>query len=189
MRRREQRKERERQREHQKEQQDKSFEQSLHKHGQQNAGNIDPGFQKFKADLLSELSETGMTDAGINRLSNLMDSVWVKANQTKDDIENFRWWLEYQFMLIENDFPHPDSNMQGPWRAFLADDPTENIYALNTRQKTILEQAKRTLKARITMSKDGFAVKEVGRARSESVVKKQDDEGDDGRRSITSIFD
>lgn len=105
------------------------------------------------SDILKELTETrALPPSSRDILRNLITSDWVLANLQKEDLHELRWELR----LLQKKFfamhPSQDSIMQGDYRAFVYDDPSENLRALSEREKLAAESFFRTVWLRLTRS-------------------------------------
>lgn len=112
---------------------------------------------------------------------------WMLSNLTDAEAHDQRWKFEVLKYKIYGMHPPQESAIQGPIRAFLYDDPQENLYPLTPAERQIIESFVDSLKTIVTQSRDGFERQQINtdirQSRTES-DRIEDDGGGGGRLSI-----
>lgn len=136
--------------------------------------------EEAKARYLEKLSETGMSDAGINMLDNMVDRSMALGNLKDAEVHEIKWRLHTLFIKICSQFPPKESSIQGPVRAFVMDDSGENLNALSDRQRHIIAQMIIGINVFISRSRNGFQQEMMVKSINVSEVMDPDDNDDDG---------
>jgi hypothetical protein len=148
----EQRRERERQREHQSEQQ--RLQQAFNQNGDLDKGWLDEL-------LTTEDLEDELDTYQIRKIRALINKQAVLSKLSKAQVHD-RWYkLEVIKFKILAEFPPEESAIQGRIRAFLKDDPYEELNALTAEERTAIDQIIMTLQNMVTRSSDGFERKQI----------------------------
>jgi len=135
-------------------------------------------FESAKARYLEKLTKTGMTDAGISMLDNMVDRSFVLGNLTDAEVHEIKWRMHTMYLKIQAQFPPRRSDIQGPKRAFLYNDPDENLYALSDQQRHIIAQMIIGIHVYVSRSRDGFQQEMMIKSINVSEVMDPDEEGD-----------
>jgi len=142
--------------------------------------------EKEKAAYLEKLTETGMSDAGINLLDNMLDRSFVLGNITEAEYHDIKWQMHAMYLKIKSNFPKKESCATGDMRAFILDDETEALEPLTGKQKTIIAQMIRGITMLVSRSKGGFQQEML--IKSISVSEVMDESGDDDDGSLLGLF-
>lgn len=125
-------------------------------HSQNMQGDPAEEFANAKAQYLEKLTRTGMGDAGINMLDNMVDRSFVLGNLKDAEVHEIKWRLHTLYLKIKAQFPPQESDVTGPVRAFLYDDADENMDPLSDQQRNIIAQMLIGIHVYISRSRDGF---------------------------------
>lgn len=144
--------ERERQREHQKEQME--LQEAFQREGQVTGSMVEEILD------MDEVKES-LNEFERDKVRGLLNTHLVLANFS--DAEAHDRWLKLEVIKykILGSFPPQESCIQGPVRAFLFDDASENLTALTPEQRNAIEQIIMTLQHMVTRSKGGFERKQL----------------------------
>lgn len=135
-------------------------------------------WSRKKAEYLERLTQTGMSDAGIRMLDNMLDRGWMLGNISEAEHHDIKWWLRCVFIKIRAEFPRADSGVSGDVRAFVLDDRDENLTPLTGQQRIIIGQMVRGLAVLASRSIDGFQQEMLVKSISVSEVVDDDDSED-----------
>lgn len=162
--------EREREREFQREQQflTQAFNQQ---------GELDRGWMREILD--TEDLEKHLQKHTITKIQALLNKDWVLANLTDAETHDRKHKLKVMEIKILGQHPPSESAIVGPVRAFLYDDPTEDLWPLTAQERQTIDQIITTLQNRVTRSRGGFERKQqqTSIARTESERNSSDDNG------------
>lgn len=151
----------EKQRDFQKEQQ--RLQQAFNQNGELSKG--------WMHEILStEDLENKLDEFELDKIRALINKQWMLGNLSEAQTHD-RWYkLEVMKIKIYGEFPPGESAIQGPVRAFLYDDPKEELTALTPEQRNAVDQIILSLQNMVTRSTDGFERKQVNTsiARSET---------------------
>lgn len=136
--------------------------------------------EEAKARYLEKLSETGMSDAGINMLDNMVDRSMALGNLKDAEVHEIKWRLHTLFIKICSQFPPKESSLQGPVRAFVMNDSGENLNALSDRQRHIIAQMIIGITVFISRSRGGFQQEMMVKSINVSEVMDPDESDDEG---------
>ena len=132
-----------------------------------------------KAQYLDRLAATGMTDAGLQILDNMVDKTWILGNLSDAEVHEIKWWMEVMYIKIKSRFPPKDSNIQGPLRAYYYADRDELLWALTDKQKIIISQMLKGIAVYVTRSKQGFQQEQLVKSIDVSEVRNPDEDAQD----------
>lgn len=113
-------------------------------------------FEEQKAVYLEKLMQTEMSDAGINLLDNMVDRSFILGNIDDAEYHDLKWQLHAIYLKIKGVFPPEESEVTGDVRAFVLDDPDENLKPLTGQQRIIIAEMIRGITLLASRSKDGF---------------------------------
>lgn len=133
----------------------------------------------LKEILDTEDLEELLDDYELRKIRGLINRQWVLGKLSEAQVHD-RWYkLEVMKLKIYGEFPPRESSIQGPIRAFLFDDPTENLTALTAEQRNAIDQIIMSLQNMVTRSEDGFERKQMNTryAGTESRDGRDDDGG------------
>jgi len=125
-------------------------------HSQNMQGDPEQQFQNAKAQYLQKLTQTGMGDAGIDMLDNMVDRSFVLGNLKDAEVHEIKWRLHTLYLKIKAQFPPQESDITGAVRAFLYDDTDENLEPLSDQQRNIIAQMLIGIHVFVSRSRDGF---------------------------------
>lgn len=162
---------------------EKQRQHSLHQRNLQSGGSFDG----TKAEYLDRLTQTEQTDAGIQMLDNMLTQDFVLSNLTRAETDEIKWRLHTMFLKIKSEFPPEGSSLQGEYRAFLFDDPAENINSMSGKQEIIISQCLIAITARVARSRDGFQQEQMVKSISVSEVVNPDKDSDSTKRGLFSF--
>ena len=172
-----QQEERERQREFQREQQ--RVQQAFNNQGQLSRGWLQEILDTD--DLESRLQEQMVV-----KIQQMLNRQWILANLTDAETHDRIYKLEVMKLKILGQSPPSESPIQGPIRAHLRNDETENIYSLTAAERNAIDQVIETLKNMVTRSRGGFEREQINTniARTES----QQESKDENSGGLTGLF-
>lgn len=136
--------------------------------------------EEAKARYLEKLSETGMSDAGLSMLDNMVDRSMALGNLKDAEVHEIKWRLHTLFIKICSQFPPKESSIQGPVRAFVMDDAGENVTALSDRQRNIIAQMIIGINVFVSRSRGGFQQEMMVKSINVSEVMDPDSNDEDG---------
>lgn len=115
----------------------------------------------------------------IRKIQGLLNKQWVLSNLTDAETHDRVHWLEVMKYKIYGEHPPPESAIRGPIRAFLYDDPWEELQPLTPGERNEIDQIIQGLKNRVTRSRGGFERKQqqTSIARTERESDGEDDSG------------
>lgn len=131
-------------------------------------GDLDKGWMREMLD--TEDLEEHLDEYEMDKVRALINKQWVLSNLSEAQTHD-RWYkLEVMRIKIYGEFPPEESSIQGPVRAFLFDDPKEQLTALSPEQRNIIDQIILSIQNMVARSTDGFERKQINTsiARSES---------------------
>lgn len=143
---------RERQRDFQREQN------ALQKAFNQN-GQLSRGWMREILD--TEDLEDHLQPFTIKKVQAMLNKQWVLANLTDAETHDRIYWLEVMKYKIIGEHPPEESSIQGPVRAFLFDDETEQLFSLTSQERNTIEQIIKGLQNMVTRSREGFERKQI----------------------------
>lgn len=166
--------ERRRQREFQEEQQ--LTQQAFNKQGE------------LSRDFIERSLDTGDVHVGdssdlqevtIAKLQSMLSRQWILSNLTEAQEHDIRYKLEVMKIKIYGTHPMDGSSMTGATRAFLYDDPMEDLLPLTQQERLLVDEVIETIKAMVTRGRAGFERKQMNTsiAQTESHQKKEGDNG------------
>jgi len=160
----------------------KNWELSQHSQNMQSAGEQ---FEHEKAQYLQKLTRTGMSDAEIDMLDNMVDRSFVLGNLKDAEVHEIKWRLHTLYLKIKAQFPPQDSDITGKIRAFVYDDPDEKLDPLTDQQRNIIAQMLIGIHVYVSRSRDGFQQEMMVKSINVSEVQDPDDDEED---SVMSGF-
>lgn len=163
-------KERERQREHQKEQ--RALQEAFNQQGQ-----LARGWMERVLDV--DHLEEHLNENTIRKIQGMLNLQWVLANLSDAETHDRIYWLEVQKYKIFGEHPPDESAITGATRAFLLDDPQEELPPLTAAERNQIDQIIQTLKNMVTRSRGGFEREQINTniARTESQQEKDENGG------------
>lgn len=151
----------------------------------------DPGGSVIR-ELLSDDDITrggpeDLDEVTIAKIENLLGQDVLLANLTSAQENDIRYKLEVLKYKVLGCHPPDQSEIQGPIRAYLWDDPMEDLNALTQQERLLIDDLFETLKARVTRGREGFERKQQNTsiALSESGREESTDSGG----MFTGLFD
>jgi len=112
--------------------------------------------------------------------------VTSEANLSTEEYESIQWEREIQVLLWLCKQPTPDG-LHGAWRGWAHGDQEKEVEPLTPRERAKVESFLTSHKEILSLSKDGFAVKESARSVSESYVN-EGQEGESGSGGILGML-
>jgi hypothetical protein len=91
----------------------------------------------------------------VAKLQNLLARDWVLSNLTEAQEHDARYKLEVLRVKITGIHP-PEGGITGPTRAFLMDNPEEELEPLTQQERLLIDELIETLKTRFARSRGGF---------------------------------
>lgn len=166
--------ERERQRQFQEEQQ--LTQQAFNKQGE------------LSRDFIERSLDTGDVRVGdssdlqevtVAKLQSMLSKQWILSNLTDAQEHDIRFKLEVMKLKIHGSHPPDESCITGPTRAYLYDDPMENLQPLTQQERLLIDEVIETVKAMVTRGRGGFERKQMNTsiAQTESHQKKEGENG------------
>lgn len=147
----------------------------------QNMAEGGEGIDRAKAQYLEKLTKTGMGDAGIEMLDNMVDRSFVLGNLKDAEVNEIKWRMHTLYLKIKAQFPPKESDVTGKVRAFLYDDSSEDLEPLSDQQRNIIAQMLIGIHVYVSRSRDGFQQEMMIKSISVSEVLDPDEEdSDDG---------
>jgi len=113
----------------------------------------------------------------VAKISNMLSRDWVLANLTDAQEHDIRFKLEVMKLKIIGMHP-PEEGISGNLRAFLMDDPSEQLQPLTQQERILIDELFETLKSRISRGRAGFERKQ----QNTSIAQTQRNESDDDDR-------
>lgn len=140
-------------------------------------GNLDRGWMREILD--TEDLEKHLQEHTITKIQGLLNKDWVLSNLTDAETHDRKHKLKVMELKILGQHPPSESAIVGPMRAFLYDDPTEDLWPLTAQERQTIDQIITTLQNRVTRSRGGFERKQqqTSIARTESESNKESNEG------------
>lgn len=157
-------------------QEEQARQQRLNSANQHNLQKAQKEIDQKKSQYLERLLKTGMTDAGINMLDNMVDGSFALGNISDAEYHEIKWDMQALFLEIKACFPPQESEVQGDVRAFLLDDADERVEALTDRQKTIIAQMIKGIQVMVSRSKGGMQQEMLVKSISVSEIMEEDED-------------
>lgn len=115
-----------------------------------------------------------------NTIAHIQGSInkqMILSNLSSAQVHDRWWYLEIMKYKIYSVHPPEDSLITGKTRAFLMDDPQEELMPLSQQERNTIDQIIRTLQNAITRSKGGFERKQLNTSinRAETEGKQQEE--------------
>jgi len=138
---------------------------------------------KLDRDYLESILDTDvLQEQTITKIRTYIDRNWILSNRTEARQHDIFHKLAVMEMKIKGLHPPDESAIQGEVRAFMYDDPAENLTTLTAAQKAEVESFFDTLRfALLPRGREGFErrqlVTEVRESRTESETFNDDDSG------------
>lgn len=133
-------------------------------------GQLDRGWMREILD--TEDLEKHLQEHTITKIQALLNKDWVLSNLTDAETHDRKHKLKVMELKIKGQHPPQESAIVGPVRAFLNDDPTEDLWPLTAQERQTIDQIITTLQNRVTRSRGGFERKQqqtsIARTESES---------------------
>jgi hypothetical protein len=128
---------------------------------------------------IEALTETSLDQGTIDMLDNLVTRDWILGKLEGAEVTETKW-LTLELARVEIDAMHPprESNVTDARRAFMLDDPKEEMPSLNERERKQIENFLRAVFTRVSRSRQGWQQREMSRTINVSEVKDQRDEKD-----------
>lgn len=165
--------ERRRQRDFQREQQ--TIQQAFSRGGELDRTTIE---QILSSDDIIEGSADDLQDVTITKIQSTLSKNTMLANLTSAQEHDKRYWLDVQKYKVLGSHPPDDSCIKGPVRAFLWDDPMEELEPLTPQERLIIEDFFSVLKDMVTRGRDGFERKQI----NTSIARSEQASNNDGKK-------
>lgn len=133
-------------------------------------GELDQGW--MREIIGTEDLEDHLQTHTITKIQALLNKDWVLSNLTEAETHDRKHWLKVMEIKILGQHPPSESAIVGPVRAFLFDDPEEDLWPLTPQERQTINQIISGLQNRVTRSRGGFERKQqqtsIARTESES---------------------
>jgi hypothetical protein len=133
-------------------------------------GELDRGWMREILD--TEDLEEILQPWTIEKIQAMLNKQWVLSNLTDAETHDRVYKLGVMKIKILGEHPPEESQIKREFRAFLYDDPTENLGELTPQERNTVDQIIMTLQTMVARSRDGFERKQIntriGRTESES---------------------
>lgn len=133
-------------------------------------GELDRGWMREILD--TEDLEELLQPWTIEKIQAMLNKQWVLSNLTDAETHDRIYKIGVMKIKILGEHPPEESHIKGELRAFLYDDPTENLRELSPQERNTIDQIIMTLQTMVARSRDGFERKQIntriGRTESES---------------------
>lgn len=175
-------KEQERSREHQRELQKEqgALQEAFNANGELSRNFIN---ELLSADDIAVGGAEDLQDTTIAKLQNMVSRDWVLANMTDAQEHDIRFKLEVLKYKIIGIHPPEESVITGPTRAFLFDNPSEEMDPLTQQQRLLIDELIESLKGRLTRGRGGFERKQMNTSIAETRTQNNSEESSDGTLS------
>jgi len=114
----------------------------------------------------------------IDKIRALLNKQWIIANLNDAETHDRKFKLEVMKHKILDSHPPDKSRMNGKLRAFLYDDPIEELHPLTQHERTQIEQVITSLQNMATRSRGGFERKQQQTSIAKTETEDQDTDGD-----------
>lgn len=142
------------------------------------SGELDQGWME---DLLDTDDLTDELDrATIRKIQGLLNKQWIIANLTDAETHDRTYKLEVMKQKILATHPPQESRMTGKIRAFLHDDPWEELHPLTSHERNQIDQVITTLQNMVTRSRGGFERKQQQTSIAKTEQEKRETDDDSG---------
>lgn len=174
-------------REERQQQRDHDREQHLLREAFNRNGNASQNF--IKELLNSEDIVTGgaedLQEVTVAKIESMLSSNWVLANLTDAQEHDIRYKLEVIKYKVLGAHPPEESVITGPVRAFIFDDPMEDLQPLTAQERILIDELFETLKGRITRGRGGFERKQMNTNIAETRTQKDKEQ----KSAFRGLFD
>lgn len=110
----------------------------------------------LKQDELKTGGAGDLQEVTVAKVQNMLSRDWVLANMTSAQEHDIRFKLEVMKYKVLGMHPPEESAITGPVRAFIFDDPMEELKPLTQQERLLIDDLFETLKARLTRGREGF---------------------------------
>jgi hypothetical protein len=107
-------------------------------------------------EWLEMVAEADLDEGSKDLLKNLVSKDWVLANFEPAEVNEFKFRLEIRKLLYSALHPAEDCLVTGEWRAYINDDPDDQLTPLSQQEQMIVDGLFQGLFARITRGREGF---------------------------------
>ena len=130
-------------------------------------------------DDMSVGDGTELQTRTVAKIQNMLSRDWVLGNLTEAQEHDIRYKLEVMKLKVIGMHPPEESVVTGKVRAFLMDDPGEELQPLSQQQRVLIDELFETLKARLTRGREGFERQQMNTniARTETGSDDDDESG------------
>jgi hypothetical protein len=122
----------------------------------------------------------------VKKIQALLNKQLILGNLSDAETHDAKYWLEVQEIKILGSHPPPESKITGKTRAFLYDDPEEELYPLTPIERNQIDQIIKSLQHMITRSRGGFERTQINTSIARTENARSNEDNDDGR--LTGLF-
>lgn len=147
-----------------------------------NTEKMTQGGGPFTPEYLEKILEDdhNLTEDTLELMSGMLSRTWKLANLSEANVEEFKWLKRALKKKIFAAHPQQGSPVQGEYRKFIFDDPSDGLQPLNQRQKWEIDQLLMSLLATDTRSEDMKQQEMFGRTTQVSEHREPDRNNDNG---------
>lgn len=116
----------------------------------------------------------------VHKIQGLINKQLILSNLNAAEAHDRVYKLDVEKLKVLGEHPPEESVVQGPLRAVLNDDETEDLYALTAQERNIIDQVFFSLKNAVLRSREGFERQQINTsiARSENANDNKEDDAD-----------
>lgn len=156
-----------------KQQQRMMEEQQNHRLHEQMQGSMWREQKDMKAEYLSELTSTSLSQGTIDVLDNYISPDWILANIDSSEYNELRWLSRLVLRKVFAMHPGHESTIQGKHRAFAFNDEDDYLEALTEQEEVILETFIEGYIKRASRAKSGWQQDKMGETIAVSEVRNE----------------
>lgn len=142
-------------------------------------GPSDNAFDAQKAEYLETLIDDDIDTGLVNELDNVLSRDFVLGNLKDADFEEIKWLVRLEIQFVLSNYPLPDSQMHGWYRAAIADDPSEHKNPVPAETRSKIETLSMAFLARVSRSVDAEQLEHFERT-TQRVERMDSNDEDDG---------
>lgn len=137
--------------------------------------------QGWMEDLLdTDDLEEELDPATVRKIQGLLNKQWIIANLSDAETHDRTYKLEVMKRKILATHPPTESRMTGKIRAFLHDDPWEELHPLTQHERNQIDQVITTLQNMVTRSRGGFERKQQQTSIAKTEQERREEDSDSG---------
>lgn len=141
----------------------------------------------LSSDDVTAGSADDLQEVTVAKIKSLMGRDPILANMTSAQEHDIRFKLEVLKYKVLGSHPPDDSSIKGKTRAFLYDDPMEQLEPLTQQERILIDEFFETLKTRATRGREGFERKQINTRIAQT--RTEQDSNNSQKGGFTGLFD